>query len=271
MKSRTNISKTLLVLSLFATFAQVIAAPSEDPLALIKSDKFEEAAKVLKAKSLPTGRENALLCYLYVRNLVAYEATDAKSTCKSAAAARDPLGLYVFGVGESMPKPPAGLEHNEDLALGAIAQSVQLDYYPAYDWMCSYFFQKNDFGKAVPFCKFAAVNQQPTSAYYIGLMLYAGSGAVQDFKKARLFTLASAHMNYGPAYKLLGDLSREGKWGTSKDLIQAYAWYALASSASPDWAEPVALRDALRLNADDITEAQKLAAGWIAVPAAGLL
>jgi len=45
-------------------------------------------------------------------------------------------------------------------------------------------------------------------------------------------------------------------------LIQAYAWYALACSAAPDWTEPVTQRNGLQLSDDNIAQAQKLAAQW---------
>jgi len=269
MAVNMKIWTTMAAYLLLATTS--VAANVDDVANLIQAGKFEDAFSSLKAAPQPTPRQSALLCYLYTKGYVAYDVADAKASCAVAVSARDPVGLYVSGMAQMLADPPGGFARDEQLALGNMADAVKLDYFPAYDWMCRYYYEKNNYSDASPFCKVAAVNHRPASAYYLGLMLYGGNGAVQDFKKARQFTLASAQMNYAPAYKLLGDLSREGKWDTHKDLTQAYAWYALASSAAPDWQDPLHLRDGLDLTPAAISAAQKLAAGWATQPAPGML
>lgn len=271
MPAKIDFHRALFSAAMFAVLISARAVAADDAVSLIKVQKFEEALETLKSTSQPTTRQSGMLCYLYVNSYVAADAANAKRNCDAAVAGHDPLGLYESGTATFRPNAPAGFAHNEQIALGEMAEAVKLDYYPAYEWLCRYFYEKADYSDASSFCKVAAVNQRPSSAYYLGLMLFGGNGAVQDFRKARQFTLSSAQMNYAPAYKLLGDLSREGKWGVKKDLIQAYAWYALASSAAPDWHDPVQMRDALNLSSDEVARAQRLSAEWVTKPAPSLL
>ena len=238
--------------------------------ALIKSGNFDAAYQRLKADNSGSGRVSGLLCYLYARSLVVADPQDKKTACRATVAAHDRFGLFVYGAAQASNNPPPGIDANQNVGVGEVAEAVQLDYSPAYDWMCHHFYDLQRYSDAAPFCKVAAINSQPGSMYYLGLMLYNGSGAVQDFEKAKAFMLASARMNYAPAFKFLGDLSQGGKAGPPKDLVQASAWYALASSAAPDWQDPVALRDGIGLSPADVAKAQKLAGSWQTKPAPGL-
>jgi len=271
------VSRLRLVLNVMATSLLLVAAgespaaTADSTVSMIEAGRFDDALKVLSALTTPTPRQSGLECYLYVRGLVAYDTAAAKTSCAAAVAAGDTVGLFMSGVAAARSHPPEGFSHDETLALGRMADAVKLDYYPAYEWLCQHDYEKSQFTEASPFCKVAAVHGRPASTYYLGLMLYNGNGAVQDFEKAREFILASAKMNYAAAYELLGDLARDGRWGTPKDLTQAYAWYALASSAAPDWAEPIRNRGALDLSASKIAAAQKLAASWATQAAPGIL
>ncbi len=238
------------------------AATIAESMALYDQGKYEDAAGVLRAVPQPSGRANGMLCELFVRGLIADDKGDAKTVCAAAADEQDPHGLLVYALAFRLKNQVAGIPYDEQHYVSYMAQSVELGFPPAYEQFCEYFYTNKAYTQATPFCKFAAANKLPGAMFNMSLMLFNGSGAVQNFDKAHQFAVASARMNYAPAYKLLGDLSREGKWGSKKDLIQAYAWYALACSAAPDWTEPVTQRNGLQLSDDNIAQAQKLAAQW---------
>ncbi len=241
-----------------SAFATTIA----ESLALFDQGKYEDAARALRAVPQPSGRANGLLCELFVKGLIADDKGDAKTVCATAADQQDPEGLLVYALAFRVKDRIAGIPLDEQRYVSYMAQAVELGYPPAYDQFCDYFYTSKAYAQATPFCKFAAANNLPRAMFDMSLMLFNGSGAVQNFDRARQFAIASARMNYAPAYKLLGDLSKEGKWGSKKDLIQAYAWYALACSAAPDWTEPVTQRNELELSDSNVAQAQKLAAQW---------
>lgn len=260
--SQITVVRAIFTLAIAAALPSANAGTIEEALKVYDSGQYQEAGKILHADALPSGRVNGMLCELYVRHLIADEKQEAKQVCSAAADAHDPHGLMMFADAHNLDNPPSGIQHDDQSFLRYLAEATELSFPPAFDRFCEYFYSKKMYTQATPFCKFAAASKLPTSMYVMSLMLFEGTGAVQDFDKARQFALASARMNFAPAYKLLGDLSKDGKQGAKKDLVQAYAWYALASSAAPDWAEAPQLRNGLQLNNDQIAQAQKMAGQW---------
>jgi TPR repeat protein len=261
-----RVARALAALLSTAILPLAHAGTIDSALKSYDAGQYEDAARVLRGDAQPSARVSGMLCELHVRGLVVDQKDETRQACGAAVAGHDPLGLMVYAGAYGAANPPAGIVRDEQRFVSYLAEAIELGFPPAYERFCDYFFAKKMFSEATPFCKFAAASKLPGAMYNMSLMLFDGKGAVQNFDRARQFALASARMNYAPAYKLLGDLSSEGKLGNAKDLVQAYAWYALASSAAPDWSDPVALRNGLDLNGEQVARAQALAGKWTPEP-----
>jgi len=259
--------RLLLGVVLLASCLAAQSAPVDNAILLIHNNKFSEALSALKQDQSPSAKASGVMCYLYAWNYVAYDAEVAPKVCVTAVTAKDPIGLVSAAFLELEKNPPAGFSSDETLALGKLAEATKQDYYPAYGALCRYFYNKQRYTDASPYCKTAAAHHWPIAVFLLGEMFLSGDGTVQDYKKAvALFTMA-AKQGFSPAYKQLGDLSSVGRAGVKKDLVQAYAWYLLASSGSEIPADIQRQRDALDLSEAQISKAQTLAGKWQTVPA----
>jgi TPR repeat protein len=263
---KLQLNKLVVVTALAATQQAASAATVDDALKLYDAARYADAARVLQAMPDSNGRAKGMLCELYARSLVQGEPADTAQVCAAAAAAHDPHGLLTLAIAHAQQNPPAGITHDDTATLRYLSEAAGQNFPPAFDTFCDYFYSKREYGQAAPFCKVAAAAKLPGSMYRMAQMLFDGKGAVQNFDKGRAFALASARMNYAPAYALLGDQARDGSMGSPRDPVQAYAWYSLATSAAPDWNEPVSSRDALRLSGEQVVAAQKVAAAWSTQP-----
>ena len=257
-------STLALLFGLTTTSAGLASAGTmADALALYDKGDFNKAAEVARSLNPVPPQGLGTLCELAVRKLVISDRQKDLQTCKDAVGANDPHGLVWYGIAQFDGNEWLGIEKNQAIGLGYLAQAVQDNYPIASATLCGIYYKVEEFARATPFCKVAAgIGKGPKGLYYLALMNLEGKGTIQDFGKGKKFALASASFNSEAAYNLLGDMSRDGTFGTPKDLVAAYSWYVLATAAAPDWNKPREARDALKLNAEQIEAAQKLASEW---------
>lgn len=107
----------------------------------------------------------------------------------------------------------------------------------------------------------AAVQGHAAAQVNLGSLYDYGRGVPQDFKMAVKWYRRSANQGNDLAQRRLGLLYERGD-GVPQDYVQAYMWYKLG--AANGGKSGAVLRDALaiRMNSDQLTEAQKLAREW---------
>ncbi len=99
--------------------------------------------------------------------------------------------------------------------------------------------------------------------YYLGVMYANGQGVEQDYKEAASWYRKSAEQGVAPAQYRLGELYLNGQ-GVPKDSEFAYAWLSTAADAGHKDATE-ALGDVIEtLNSEELEEAKKLSAQYIA-------
>jgi len=238
------------------------ASTLEEAWSFYDQSNYSKAAEGFRdLKPIPPQGLGALCRMAVAKNAI----SDAKADlqyCKDGVAANDPYSLVWLGLAYIDGNKWLGLQRDLTLGLGYLANAVTANFPVASEVLCDYFYRDSKFGRAAPFCKVAATSNLPGGLYHLALMSIEGKGAVQDFDKGRKFALLSASLNYFDAYMLLGEISKTGNYGKPKDLVAAYAWYALAGAAAPDSDDPRKERDALALDPSKVEEAQKLASKW---------
>ena len=107
----------------------------------------------------------------------------------------------------------------------------------------------------------AAVQGHAAAQVNLGSLFDYGRGVPQDFKMAVRWYRRSADQGNDLAQRRLGLLYERGD-GVPQDYVQAYMWYMLG--AANGGKSGAVLRDslAIRMNSDQLTEAQKLAREW---------
>ena len=100
------------------------------------------------------------------------------------------------------------------------------------------------------------------AAYDIALMYYWGSGVPIDHVQEAAWYRIGAELGNKPAMGQLGVMYRDGD-GVPQSYVQAYLWFDLETAADPSSRRS---RDevATHLTPSQLTEAQKLAADWMA-------
>ncbi|WP_334398072.1 trypsin-like peptidase domain-containing protein [Bradyrhizobium sp. AZCC 2289] len=113
-------------------------------------------------------------------------------------------------------------------------------------------------GEALKWFKLAAAQGQPAAQNDLGAMYGQGEGVPQDFAEAAKWYALSAAQGDSVAQFNLARYLILGK-GVSQDFVQAHMWLNLASSRGMDEAKK--LRDALvvKMNAQQIDKAQRMA------------
>ena len=257
--------KTFLraIASLGLVYCSIASASSlDDAWGYYDQSNFGKAAETFRAiKPTPTQALGAL-CGMAVTKKAISDSKSDLQYCKDGVAANDSYAIVLFGWANLYGNEWLGLQKNPTLGLGYLGKAA-IDNFPlASEVLCDYFYRESKFSRAAPFCKVAAASNMSRGLYYMALMNLNGKGTVQDFEKGRNFALLSASLDLFDAYMLLGDISKTGSYGQQKDLVAAYAWYALAGAAAPDSDAPNSIRNALGLDSAKITEAQKIAGKW---------
>lgn len=238
------------------------AATLEDGWALYDGSNFSKSAEVFRSlKPIPPIALGALCRLALMKKAISDPAADL-DYCNQGVAANDPESLVWMGIAFLEGNDRMGITKDKTLGYGYISKAAIEGFVLANDVLCHSLYVESGFARATPFCKVAAASGLDSGLYYLAVMSIEGKGAIQDFEKGRNFALLSASMNNYPAYMLLGNIAKSGKFGKPKDYVAAYSWYLLAGAVASDTNEPQEMRDELKLDASNIEAAQKMAATW---------
>jgi TPR repeat protein len=224
--------------------------------------KYPETAQILSSIKPSTPKSNGFLCQLYAEEKISPDREISKQVCDDAVFAKDPVAVYTYALAYIYGNDALQIPINEKKGLGFMAvTAIDLDFSPAFDFFCEKYFLEKKYNTAVNFCKVAAHKGLRKSLHRMSLFYSEGLGVIQNFEKSKQLMLASAALNYAPAYEYLGDAAKEGKNGYILDLRHAYAWYSLSAAIKSD-NQTQEKRKALKIADDDVLIAQKMAAEW---------
>lgn len=116
-----------------------------------------------------------------------------------------------------------------------------------------------DYQEAAKWFRKAAEQGNAMAQVRLGELYYYGEGVPQDYREAVKWGRKAAEQGDARAQYSLGMMYRKGE-GVSQDYVKAYAWYHLASAQGDKQAAKG--KDMLRgrMTAEQVAEAQKLAA-----------
>lgn len=225
--------------------------------------KYNDAANALRQVSPASPKSKAFLCQLYADGYISPNPQESSKVCEEAVVDKDPIAIYLYALAYLNGNNNLNISQNEKKGIGFMSVAViDSDFAPAYDYFCNRLLQEQNLDEAINFCKVAASKGMRRSLYTMGVLTSEGTGVIQDFQRAKKMMLASAALNYTPAYIYLGNLAKEGKNGEPKDLKQAYAWFSLATAADANNRQAMAERDSINLSGQDMIAAQKIATDW---------
>lgn len=127
-----------------------------------------------------------------------------------------------------------------------------------------------DYTQAWTLIRKAAIQDLPDAQFNLGYMYENGDGVTQNYAEALAWYRKAADQNYDAAKYNLGLLYYNGQ-GVTINYVLAYQWFFLAKSASdqdPDLYSKASFKlDELipQMTPDQITQAQKAAADWLAL------
>jgi TPR repeat protein len=258
-------SLSVLILATLASHA-AHATTAQDGWTLYDQANYSKAAEVFRSLAPMPPQVAGALCEMAATRKAASTPQQDMKYCQEAISANDPQGMVTLGRAHLEGNAGIAAEKNETLGLGYLGTAVAAGYPVASNVLCVHYHGAAQFARAAPFCKVAAASGLPGGLHHLALMSMEGKGAVQDFEKGRKFALLGASLGNAPSFVLLGDMASAGDKGHRKDPVAAYAWYALAAAAAPDWDHPVSLRDGIGLDGSKVAQAQKLAATWKTSP-----
>ena len=120
-----------------------------------------------------------------------------------------------------------------------------------------------EIGPAYHWWSFAAAANDAGAQYNLGTLLRRGEGVQQDFAQAARWFRQAAQRGHVQAQHDLGMLYYEGQ-GVDKDARWAYYWIKVAALQGDDKAEESLKKVAAGMSADQIREADRQAAEWMA-------
>jgi hypothetical protein len=259
-----SLFKTYMMGGLVALSCSTLSAQTlNDASVAYDNAKYNDTADILRKLNPQTPKAKAFLCQLYADKLISPNREESSAVCEEAVVAKDPVAIYIYALAYLYGNPDIQITANPTKGIGFMAVDViDLDFAPAYDFFCNKYLRDGNVNTAINFCKVAASKGMRKSLYTMGMLSSEGKGVIQDYKRANNLMLASAALNYTPAYMYLGQVSRDGLNGNPKDLKQAYAWYSLAAASDSNNTSAAQARDNIKLSGDDIIAAQKLATVW---------
>ena len=262
MKAIQLLSTLAGAAAMFAAGSATHAATAQDGWALYDQANYAKAAELFRSLAPMPPQVLGALCEMAATRKAASTPAQDLKYCQDAVAANDPQGMVSLGRAYLEGNQFLKVEKNATLGLGYLAAAVAAGYPVASNVLCLHYHRSSEFARAAPFCKVAAAAGLPGGLHHLALMSMEGKGAVQDFDKGRKFAVLAAGLGNAPSFVLLGNIAVSGEQGHRKDPVAAYAWYALAAAAAPDWDQPVTLRDGIGLDGAKVAQAQKLAASW---------
>lgn len=251
----------MIAASTLCVCVHTAAAPIDDAWQYYDRSDFGKAAEIFRSLNPVPPQGLGALCEMAVAKKAITTPDQDRGYCEAAVAANDSQGMVSWGQAHLAGNDRLGV-NSQRLGLGFLARAVATRYPVASEVLCNFYFDAKLFSQAAPFCKVAAASNLPGGLFNLARMSFEGKGAVQDFDKARKFALLSAALNNPSSYFLLAEMERTGYAGSARNPIRAYAWYSLAASAAPDWAEPRDARQKLDLSSTQVAAAQKAAGAW---------
>jgi TPR repeat protein len=122
---------------------------------------------------------------------------------------------------------------------------------------------QKDPASAYRWWSFAAAANDPGAQYNLGTLLRRGEGVQQDFAQAAKWFRQAAQRGHVQAQHDLGMLYHEGQ-GVEKDPRWAYYWIKVAALQGDDKAEESLKKVSVGMSADQVREAERQAAEWMA-------
>jgi TPR repeat protein len=116
-----------------------------------------------------------------------------------------------------------------------------------------------DYREAVRWYRAAAEQGDKSAQSSLGLMYEKGWGVPQHYTEAVRWYRAAAEQGNFLAQFYLGKMYEQG-WGVAQNFVQAHVWYNLAAANGVEAAAESRNRIAARMTAQQIAEAQNLAA-----------
>jgi hypothetical protein len=262
-KSKGNKMKKYFVIASFFLFSTLSSAQGiKEAIDAFNLGKYPEAAKILNSIKPATPKSNGFLCQLYAEEKISPEPEVSKQICDDAVSSKDPMAVYIYALAYIYGNDALQIAQNEKKGLGFMAvTAIDLDFSPSFDFFCEKYFVEKKYDDAVNFCKVAASKGLRKSLYRMSLFYAEGLGVIQDYEKSKKLMLASAALNYPPAYDYLGDAAKNGKNGYALDLRHSYAWYSL-SIATKSNSQTQEKRGSLKMTSEDTVAAQKMASAW---------
>jgi len=122
--------------------------------------------------------------------------------------------------------------------------------------LCKSYFGREDYVKAIKWCKTAAKNNDARSQNLLGFMYENGQGLPRHYRDAVKWYAKSAEQGHATAQHNLGEMYEDGI-GVEQDYVQAHMWYNLSGFSASN-------RDILaeKMTAAEVSEAQNLAIKW---------
>ena len=121
---------------------------------------------------------------------------------------------------------------------------------------------KADDGAAIEWFRKAAEQELPEAQYRLGVLHENGWGVERDAVVAAGWYRQAAERGHPLAQHDLAILHLEGK-GVPKNGVEAYKWLRIASAQRADLMTKHLHMVSKRLNAEEITEAERLAKEWM--------
>ena len=254
--------KYLLGISVALITTATLAQSIKEAIDTYNLGKYPETAKILNAIKPATPKSNGFLCQLYAEEKISPEPKLSKQICDDAVSTKDPVAVYIYALGYIYGNDILKISKNEKKGLGFMAvAAIDLDFSPAFDFFCEKYFLEKKYEDAINFCKVAAYKGLRKSLYRMSLFYAEGLGVVQNYEKSKKLMIASASLNYPPAYDYLGDAAKDGNNGYTLDLRHSYAWYSLSIAVKGN-AQTQEKRKNLKVTPEDTVAAQKMAAAW---------
>ncbi len=123
--------------------------------------------------------------------------------------------------------------------------------------------KRGDYATAFKLCLPLAEQGDAHAQYDLGRMYDYGQGVAQDDAEAMTWYLKAAEQGDADAQNNIGVMYNEA-WGVSRDYVQACMWLKLAAKQDHEEAKDDLAETDAKLTADQIAEAERLAAAWLA-------
>ena len=109
----------------------------------------------------------------------------------------------------------------------------------------------------------AAAQGDADAQHNLGVMYALGQGVARDYGEAMTWYLKAAEQGDAQAQSNIGFMYNEAQ-GVARDYVQACMWLKLAAKQDHEEAKDDLAETEAKLTADQIAEAERLVAAWLA-------